>query len=447
TYLVEQKDGVTTHTPLVGPLPPGQVAAVFLSHDDAARGEDSFRCPPDVTPALLVPSLQQGTVKASAAFHIKADAPVSSYSIAPYGGAPTYIPSATLLLPASSWTKNYVVVEPNLFGEDIMWPLRRTLQVVASEDDTQVSMRPKVRIFPGTNVDGAMPGVLHTWTLARGDVLQISQQETLTGNVLEATKPIGVFGGSDCTAIVGGSACDWLQQQIPPLSHWGTEYAAVPYKARFETIDKVDAREPVPYTFVAALDGTTLTYEPHRPPQAPLTMNAGEEVSFITDEVFVVRSQDSKHPFHVNVYMTSGINGTGLGTVTLGDPDYVNVPPTGQYLDRYVFVTDYSYPNTSLTVVRKKTSNGFLPVELDCGGEIAGWMPLGDNYEYAWVELTRGFSTQPPATSACGYGRQEARSNGPFAITVWGYGAWASYGYVGGTGLRPINDAPPPTVN
>jgi len=90
-----------------------------------------------------------------------------------------------------------------------------------------------------------------------------------------------------------------------------------------------------------------------------------------------------------------------------------------------------------------------LPVELGCGGTIEGFEPLGSSgeYEYAWVTLTNGFVEQLAKDGTCtSYGRQEARSDGPFAITVWGMGFYASYGYVGGTGLRPINDARPTPI-
>ncbi|MDF2695931.1 MAG: hypothetical protein K0S65_4314, partial [Labilithrix sp.] len=207
-------------------------------------------------------------------------------------------------------------------------------------------------------------------------------------------------------------------------------------------------RENVPYSIVGAVDGTTLTYEPSRPLNAPEKLAAGEVASFYSDEVFVVKSQDSKHPFHVNVYMTGSTYGSGTGQRTTGDPDFVNVPPTAQYLDRYVFFTDFTFPDTTLTVVRKKTAKGFMPVELDCGGEIPNFQPLGSSgqYEFAWVKLTTGFVPQKISTGTCSYGRQEAKSTGPFGITVWGMAIDASYGYVGGTGLRPVNDAQPPAV-
>ena len=130
------------------------------------------------------------------------------------------------------------------------------------------------------------------------------------------------------------------------------------------------------------------------------------------------------------------------------DPDFVNVPPTDQYLDHYVFFTDYTYPDTRLTVVRRKTANGFAPVTLDCAGELRGFQPVGTGgeLEYTYVALTKGFVPQSFPKGTCGYGRQGASSDGPFAITVWGMDQASSYGYVGGTGLRPINDAPKPVL-
>jgi hypothetical protein len=209
-----------------------------------------------------------------------------------------------------------------------------------------------------------------------------------------------------------------------------------------------DVREQVPYTIIGAVDGTELTYEPSRPLNAPETLRMGQSVSFITDQLFVVKSQDSKHPFHVNVYMTGSTYNGGPDALTPGDPDFVNVQAADQYLDRYVFFTDFTYPETTLTVVRRKTANGFVPVELECAGPITNFAPLGSSglYEYAWVKLTSNFLPQKFANGECSYGRQEAHSTGPFAVTVWGMGDAASYGYVGGTGLRPINDAPFPTV-
>jgi len=49
---------------------------------------------------------------------------------------------------------------------------------------------------------------------------------------------------------------------------------------------------------------------------------------------------------------------------TDGDPEFVNVIPTGQYLNRYLFFTDPTYPTTNLVFIRKKaTDNTFKDVK------------------------------------------------------------------------------------
>lgn len=443
-YVVDRADGEPVYTALGNTaLAPGKVAIVFFAHDTLSTAPFSILCPSTVTPALLGDPIAHGTGKTKG-FHIKTDAPVSAYSIYPYGGAASHLPSATLLLPVSSWTTNYVAVSPFDFGDT---KKNRTLQIVANEDGTEVTMKPTVPVRAGSGVAGAAAGVAQTWSLSKGQVLQFVQR-SLAGSPIESNKPVGVFGGAECTNLPSVRACDTLQQQIPPFAHWGSEYAVVPYRPRIRS-STPDVRELVPYTFTGAADGTVLSYEPTRPRDAPETLASGETVSFITDEIFLVKSQDSLHPFHVNVYMTGAEYGGGTkGSITNGDPDFVNVPPTEQYLDRYVFFADHTFPETTLTFVRTKTANGFMPVELGCAGELDGWMPIGSSgqHEYTWVTLTKSYQAQKVGRGTCDYGRHEARSTGPFAVTVWGTGFYTSYGYVGGVGLRPVNDAPPPPV-
>lgn len=140
--------------------------------------------------------------------------------------------------------------------------------------------------------------------------------------------------------------------------------------------------------------------------------------------------------------------GTPGGGSTSGDPDFVNVAPSDQFLDRYVFFVDYTSPQAALTVVLRKTATGFRPVTPACAGEVTGWKAVGTTgeYEFAWVQLTSGFVPQKFSKGECAYGRQEAESDGPFSVAVWGTDKDASYGYSAGVGSRPINEAPPPLI-
>ncbi|OJY16898.1 MAG: hypothetical protein BGO98_11995 [Myxococcales bacterium 68-20] len=438
-----------TYTPVAGPLAPGQVAVVFLSQSAVQRRPDAKRCPEGVVPALLSDPFVHGTAK-SVAFHLKTDAPISAYAIFPYGGADSFYPTSTLLLPVSSWDKNYVAVTTGRFGNPYdRGPLgRRTIQIVANDDDTQVTMRPNVHIVGAVGLEGATKNQPKTWTLSRGEVLQFVQIDSPAGSPIEANKPVGLFGGSPCTFLpIEKGACDLTQQQIPPFSQWGTSYPLVPYLSRLSSPSGSRVRETVGFTLVGAADDTVLTYDPIKPPTAPEKLSSGEVVSFMTDAIVHVRSQDSKHPFYAGVNMSGWQYGGGANR--MGDPEFVNIVPVEQFLDRYVFFVDYTYPDTSVTVVRRKTPGGFAPVALECAGEITSFVPLdgAGEYEYAWVKLTSDFHPQKYPKGECGYGRHEARSTGPFSVTVWGIGPAASYGYAGGSGARPVNDAPPPPVN
>ncbi|MDB5216103.1 MAG: hypothetical protein JWO86_4030, partial [Myxococcaceae bacterium] len=156
TYTVSRQNNDAVYSRLEGPLPPGQVAIVFFAHDDLNTEPRAARCPSTVTPALLIDPTTHGTGKTKA-FHIKTDAPVSAYSIYPYGGADSMVPTATLLLPVSSWTQNYVAVSPADFGET---GRRRSLQIIANEDDTEVRIRPTAEIAGGGGIAGATTGVV-----------------------------------------------------------------------------------------------------------------------------------------------------------------------------------------------------------------------------------------------------------------------------------------------
>ena len=440
-----------TYKPLGGALPVGEVAVVFLSRTATDLDYQTAACPPGTQPAVRRDPILHGTTKTKA-FHIIADAPIAAYSIYPYGGATTFFPSATLLLPQSSWDTSYLTVTPSVVGMSPGDPtmLLRTLQIVGGEDGTEVTMRPHVDITPGTGVPAVAAYQTATFPLAKGEVLQITQAGLTSGSALVSSKPVGVFGGAPAVFMPADQCCaDTLQQQVEPFAQWGNAYALVPFLSRIASVTG-PARETVLYSFVGAVDGTTLAYDPARPPGAPDTLAAGQVASFLTDTLAHVKSQDASHPFHATLYMTGSYFGGGVpgGGVTLGDPDFVGIVPSDQFLDHYVFFADYTFPETSFTIVRRRSATGFKDVTLTCAGVLTGWQPLGagGEYEYVWVRVTSGGLPQKFAQGTCGYGRHEASSEGTFSVTVWGTSDDASYGYAAGRGSRPINQAPPPTV-
>lgn len=436
---VGQGQGLTysPYDPVAG-LPVGEVAILFLS-----RGAGSLPdCP---VPAALAQDASVQRTGRGTAFHITSDRPVVAYQILPYGGGSSAATSATLLLPTSVWDTNYIAINAYQKSQ-LVADGDPSLDILAHEDGTQVTILPNAAILAGPGVDGTSANVPVTYSLNRGEYLQITQVAELTGSPIQSNKPIGVWGAASCLNVpTGAAACDSAQQQIPPVKALGNEYAGVRYRGR------QGQEETPPWRLVGAVDGTQLTWTPGPPNGAPTTLNLGQVSEFNSSGYFVVKSQDADHPFYLAQYMTGGDQFLGEG-----DPEWVNVIPTAQYLDSYVLFTDPTYSETSLVVIRKpsKVDQSFADVTLDCAGPLTGWQELGP-YQFTRIDLVTGNFQN---VGNCSNGRHEIKSPLPFGVTVWGWGnipgfggpdlftQYVSYAYPAGASVQSINEVVIPPV-
>jgi len=352
----------------------------------------------------------------------------------PYGGAGTHYPTATLVLPVSAWAKEHVVVngwETSGFGTP-------ATQIFAAEDDTEVTILGNKDVGSGDGFTGAAAGMPAKIMLSKGQFAQIVQSQELTGSFVFSNKPTVTLGGQECVFLpTGVGTCDTLAQQIPPFEQWGSEYVGVGYRPRTK-----NTAEEVWYRMVGGRDGTELEYDPVKPPGAPLKLEAGELALFTarTNDAFVVRSRDAEHPFYLGMHMTGCIPYDSMG-----DPEFVNVVPTGQYMSSYSFYADSTYPEHSLVIVRKKTHGDFKDVWLECAGDLPDWKPIDNagQYEYRRVDLSRRFKPGDSfGDKQCRTGLQRMRSEGAFSATLWGWGVAASYAYPGGMAFRKLVETP-----
>jgi hypothetical protein len=444
SYLASGDGNAITYAPLEsGEIPPEKAAVVFLAGaPDAPLGA----CPPGVSVAYAMDGSVAGTGIGSA-FHLTTSAPVAAYDIYPYGGGSAAVTGATLLIPTAAWDTTYLAIDA--YRQSVAAAsanAQPSMDVVAAEDGTEVTITPTVAIISGPGVAGTAAGTPRTYDLDKGQVLQISQPNELVGSTISSNKPVGHWAGASCLNVpVGAAACDAAHQQIPPLKALGHEYVAVRYRDRFAGME-----ESVPWRLVGAVDGSTLTYDPSAPAGAPLSLNAGQVVEFNSTGLFSVASQDAAHPFYMAAYMTGCSVVDPAEDDCRGDPEFVNVIPPQQFLSAYTFFTDPTFPETNLVFVRSKDATGFHDVTLDCAGTLGGWTPVGagGNYEYARVDLMTGnFQGQ----NGCDNGIHEVHSSGPFGLTVWGWGSAAtgtfasqavSYAYPAGAGVAPINEVP-----
>lgn len=410
----------STFDPVAG-LAPGQVAVLFLAGSPSATPT----CP--VTPAVPTGSQLFGKSGVGNSFHIVSDVPVAAYQMNPYGGGAAAVTGASLLLPTTAWDTNYLAVTAAPY--DVYAP---SMNIVAAHDGTVVTMRPTVAVSGGNGLPSGAAGAPYTFTLNQGQQAQLTQQADLVGSVIQSSKPIGLMAGQRCLRAPAGVAyCDHAEQMIPPVRAIGNEYVAVMFRPRLTGDEAI-------WRVVGLVDGTQLSYS--AAVGGPATLAAGQTVNFVTDQPFVVSSQDALHPFMLFAYMSGS---TSLSTAGYGDPDFVLGVPPAQYLSDYVFFTDPTYPETDLVVVRAKNDGVFFDVTLDCAGTLGGWQTVG-NYEWTRVDLVRHDFQN---VGGCSNGRHQISSKGRFGLWVWGWGSPetttftqnVSYGYPAGMNVHPIN--------
>ena len=404
-------------------LPTNAAAVLFLSYDNRGAGKgDDIPCPPGVTAATTVDSAIHVTGY-NDAFHVTTDRPITAYQVYPWGGAASFFPSATVLYPKSAWDTNYVAPGINdAFAVQVgginglTW--EKPFVTMVAADDTQVTLLPKIAIDgdPSNGIPSAAPNTAVTYSIKAGQYLQLLQQHNLGGTVIQSTKPIGVFVGTQMFTTMGGDG-DNQGLMIPAVRAEGFEYVGASYALP----------APTPWQLVGAVDGTTLTYDPAPPAGAPSTIGRGDVVEFSAQSEFTVRSQDASHPFELVVYRR------GQDPPDPGGPDFVGILPPVQFRSQYVFVTDPTYKTTTLVFVRPKATGD---VTLDCAGTLGGWQNIGSGaYQVARVTFGAG------SAASCKNGAHQATStSGTFGITVWGWDLAASYGYPAGGNSAPVND-------
>ncbi|MDP6946940.1 MAG: IgGFc-binding protein, partial [Myxococcota bacterium] len=184
---------------------------------------------------------QDGTARSNSAFHIISTAPIVAYQFNPLDNVDVFSNDASLLLPVDAMGSDYLVMtrehEPGpSFGQ---YPSFFTL-VGVTEQAVEVTMQ----VTGGTAAGGEFPalsaGQSHTFSLAKGDVVNIESTSggDLTGSRVTGTGPFALFSGHVASRThpePSGCCADHLEQQLPPIDRWGTDFAiGRSVKRRFE---------------------------------------------------------------------------------------------------------------------------------------------------------------------------------------------------------------------
>jgi len=177
--------------------------------------------------------------------------------------------------------------------------------VVATQNNTIINITPTAA--------GAtkLAGLPFSITLNSGETYQLANHvgADMTGSVISADKPVAVFSGHRCAEVPSNVGyCDYLVEQIPDVSVWGTTHHTVPFSGRARYTVRV----------MASQNGTTFTTAPVG---MPTTLNAGQyaDVTLTGAEEFV-----SSSPVLVAQFIRSFAD----DTAGKGDPSMVLVTPT-----------------------------------------------------------------------------------------------------------------------
>mgnify|MGYP002619550676 CR=1 FL=1 len=353
-----------------------------------------------------------------AAFRVSSDAPVTAMQIFPVGGGPSHVSEASLLLPVNSLDTSYIAVGYPQYGGGDGFVI-----VVAIEDATTVH----------TTQGDVMLDQFDVWNYHNGS--------DATGFFLSTDKPVAVFSGADCVMVPGlpWYACDHIQEQVIPLSAWGTEYVGARHPHRVPAINPTP--ENVYWRVVAAGDSTTVTLQPPVAGTNGVIQLAalGDFFEFDTAESFVASGND---PFMLVQYMsgcynviTNTASPSSCEQGATGDPYMMQMVPVEQWLTSLPFLTDTSYPRDFVTIVRETGTQ----VTLDCLGVVsdAHFSPIpGTPYEVGSVDLD--IEGQEGGEGNCVDGEQFLTATAPVGVLVGGVDWATSYGYPGGLSLGEL---------
>ncbi|GEM_PF-2232108 len=353
-----------------------------------------------------------------AAFRVSSSVPVTAMQLFPVGGGLSHVSEASMLLPVNALDQSYLSAGWKQFSS------YGSVVVVAIEDGTEVLTE-----------DG-------DFMLDAFDAWHFSSGAEGTGFFVGADHPVAVFSGVDCTMVpeFPWYACDHLEEQMLPLSAWGTHYVGGRHPHRVPAINPEP--EDVFWRIIGAVEDTTVTLTPPVAGGPIQLAQVGDWAGFSTAESFEATGDN---PFLLVQYMsgcynviTSSESPNNCDQGATGDPYMLQATPVEQWLTQLPFLTDSSYPRDFVTIMREQGTT----VSLDCLGEIddSHFTPIpGTIYEVGQVDLD---IDGQGGEGDCVDGAQFLTADQPVGVSVGGVDWATSYGYPGGLSLNALWEPP-----
>ncbi|MEM9876120.1 MAG: IgGFc-binding protein [Myxococcota bacterium] len=427
------------------------------------------------------------TALTRAAFRITSDFPVVGYQFNPLENVNVFSNDASLLKPVEALARDggnvspaYVVAgwpqtiaitddpDTNFPGDPIN--LRAFLTIVGTREETRVLVQPTTETRAGDGIVAGGPSApAIELTLGPYEVANLETNDLnafnadFTGTIVSSDKPVAVFSGSEAsdaprfdTLSERRCCADHLEEQLDPIRTAGQRFAIAHSPSRTATVlaaggELGTAPEPEYVRFVATREDPTVITTSLAPPRDTLRLEGIGD--FVDVAVFGDFVAESTRPVHVAQILASQDAANVPRGLPGGDPSLVIVPPIEQYRASYVFLTPDKYAFDFVTIVAPTSAQVFLD-EREVDGsqcEVAPADGLSDEDRGGPPALVVyrcqfSFGVVDPDTGEVTEGTQDdgvhrVIASEPVGIVVYGFDAFVSYAYAGGTDLRAI--APP----
>ena len=259
----------------------------------------------------------------------------------------------------------------------------------------------------------------NTITLNRLETYLIQSSDS-TGMRVTSTKPVSFFSNQECTEIpINIVSCDYLTEQIPPTSTWGTVFYAASLLGR---------NSGEIFRIIAAKDSTTVTVN-----CSTFSQVQGYNLSVAGNwQEFEIRplsfcNIESSSPILVTQF--------ALGKIfdNVGDPFMMMIPPIEQYSNNYVLNTLSNFSTNYITIYVATEYYQPNRIFVDDTSQVgSSWTSV-----YCSNNLLCGYITRVPLTA----GKHILYHQDPCArigVSAYGFSHSNSYGYPGGLKLTSI---------
>ncbi len=418
---------------------PNSLAKIYLPWVPNLKGPDADACGAATPLAATVREID-------GAYHLISTKPVTVYQFnaleyAPQGGPAgknwsscpaqqcfnecfSYSNDASLLLPSTAMTGNYRITSQQGW---VAANIGAYFAITGTADGTsvQVKVSGKGDLSAGGGVPATGPNGLAQFSINRGEVVELvfDPSSDPAGSLVYADKPVQVISGLPCMQMpIGTSACDHIEETVLPAETLGKHYFVVP-----PTSPKGGTAGHVVRIY-GNVDGTQLSYPGGNPPNAPLSINAGQvfELGVVKTPFEVL----GDHEFAVGSFQLGAeIVDPGAAQQAKGDPAQSNVIAVEQFRTKYVFLAPNDYDISVVDIVQP------MSAKINLDGMDVAQQPVAISSNYGINRVTLG-----PGNN----GAHVLLATEAVGIQVVGYGSYTSYQYPGGMNLKTIAPPPPP---